>query len=139
MPLVWAHAEYVKLAASIQLGHPFDRVTAVWERYAGKRPDAEWWCWSLAAPIDEVVAGKGLLIHLPGAAVVHWSADGWQSVHDDATQPTGLGVHQFAIAPDVVGTAPSRALAFTFRWTASEAWAGRNFHVRVVDADDDAA
>ena len=134
MPLVWTHAEYVKLAASVQLGRPFDRVTAAWNRYRGRRPDADWWCWSQAAPIDELAAGKGLLVYLPAAAVVRWSVDGWHSAHDDATRATDLGIHQFAIAAEVVGNAPSGEIVFTFRWTATQSWEGRDFVVRRVES-----
>ena len=28
-----------------------------------------------------------------GAGVVHWSVDGWRTVHDTATRDTTLGVH----------------------------------------------
>ncbi|HTL93292.1 MAG TPA: glycoside hydrolase family 15 protein, partial [Steroidobacteraceae bacterium] len=38
MPLVWAHAEYLKLVASRKLRHPFDRRESGWQRYAGQRP-----------------------------------------------------------------------------------------------------
>ena len=41
MPLAWAHAEFIKLLASRQLGHPFDRPEAAWERYHGIRPMSE--------------------------------------------------------------------------------------------------
>ncbi len=33
MPLVWAHAEYVKLLRSVTDGKVFDRISAVAERY----------------------------------------------------------------------------------------------------------
>ena len=35
MPLVWAHAEFIKLMVSRHLGHPVDRPRAVWRRYQG--------------------------------------------------------------------------------------------------------
>ena len=37
MPLAWAHAEFVKLLVSRQIGHPFARSRAVWQRYRGHR------------------------------------------------------------------------------------------------------
>ena len=40
MPLAWAHAEFVKLLVSRQLGRPFDRPRAVWQRYRGAAADA---------------------------------------------------------------------------------------------------
>ena len=132
MPLVWTHAEYVKLSASIQLGYPFDRVIAAWSRYEGRRPDPQWWCWSPAAPIQELAAGKGLLMYLPAAATVHWSIDGWRSVHDDATQPLPLGVHQFAIGADFLGGIIPGDLVFTLRWMDTDSWDGRDYLVRVV-------
>ncbi len=129
MPLVWAHGEYVKLAASIRLGRPVDRIEAVWARYQGRRPTAEWHGWSLQAPIDELPAGKGLLVYLDRPAVVHWSTDGWETVHDDPTTPLGLDIHQFEFAADTLAASPARRLVFTIRWTDSGAWEGRNFAV----------
>src|SRR5262249_813122 len=40
MPLVWAHAEFIKLMLSRHLGYPADRPRAVWRRYQGRRPTA---------------------------------------------------------------------------------------------------
>ena len=39
MPLVWAHAEFIKLLISRHLGHPVDRPRAVWQRYRGPPAD----------------------------------------------------------------------------------------------------
>ncbi len=131
MPLVWAHAEYVKLAASMQLGYPFDRVRAAWERYQGARPRTSCWCWSPEAPIDQVPAGTTLVVLLPDAAVIHWSLDGWQTVHDDPTQPLDLGLHRFAIAAEAVAKAKSREIVFTYRQQADGVWVGRDYHIAV--------
>ena len=57
MPLAWAHAEYVKLLVSRQIGHPLDRPPAVWRRYGGRRPVARhafWW----RACADCVIPGR---------------------------------------------------------------------------------
>jgi glucoamylase len=131
MPLVWAHAEYVKLAASVGLGRPFDRLEAVWARYHGAAPAVGWWSWSLAAPIAEIPSGMGLCIHLADAAAVHWSVDAWHTVHDDATTPLGLGLHQLEIAAETLALSPAHELVFTLRWETSGAWEGRDFRVAV--------
>ena len=57
MPLVWAHAEFIKLAASRQLKRPFDRPEAVWQRYSGKRPTPDFALWMPRVPVDEIDAG----------------------------------------------------------------------------------
>jgi len=131
MPLVWAHAEYVKLAASMQLGRPFDRVEAVWARYGGAAPAPAWWCWSAAAPIGRVPSGVGLVLYLPDEAIVHWSVDDWATVRDDATQPLGVGVHQLVIARDALAASDRGALVFTYRWKATGEWVGRDHAIAI--------
>src|SRR5215471_6671728 len=61
MPLVWAHAEFIKLMVSRHLGHP----VAVWRRYQGRRPTARYAFWWPHAPIREFHAGTRLAVALP--------------------------------------------------------------------------
>jgi hypothetical protein len=60
MPLVWAHAEFIKLLISRQVGQPIDRPRSVWRRYRGRRPTARHAFWWLHAPIDSMLAGRRL-------------------------------------------------------------------------------
>jgi glucoamylase len=62
MPLAWAHAEFVKLMISRQLGYPFDRPAAVWRRYGGRRSEAKRAIWYLHAPIGRIKNGIALII-----------------------------------------------------------------------------
>ena len=62
MPLVWAHAEFVKLVASRALGRPFDRPQAVWQRYGGCRPQPDRAMWSPQAPISKIRSGQTLCV-----------------------------------------------------------------------------
>jgi len=70
MPLVWAHAEFVKLAASRELGRPFDRPQAVWQRYRGRRPAPSEALWSPRAPIAQIRGGHKLWLCLSRPARV---------------------------------------------------------------------
>ena len=79
-PLAWAHAEYVKLLVSRQVGHPLDRPTAVWRRYGGRRPVAGHTFWWRHAEIASFPAGASLVVALDAPAIVHWGHDGWCSV-----------------------------------------------------------
>ena len=129
MPLVWAHAEFVKLAASRQLERPFDRPEAVWQRYQGRRPTPDYALWMLRFPIEEIEAGHALRICLPEPASVHWGVDGWQRITDTATVDLGLGLHVADIAGSLL--ASFKRLDFTIRWTASLRWEGRDFAVQI--------
>ena len=93
MPLAWAHAEFVKLAASRAEGHPFDRPAAVWRRYGGKRPRAAAAIWTPGAPLRRVEQGQALWIVLPEAAVVRLWLDAASTPAEQATAACGLGLH----------------------------------------------
>ena len=133
MPLAWAHAEFVKLLVSRQLGRPFDRPRAVWQRYRGQRavaPQAFWWP---HAPIGGFAAGTRLTIALPEAGTVHWGRDGWQAVEDTPTIDTGLGFH--AAVLDTAALLPGSRVDFTWRRQDGGEWAGRDIAVRVLAAE----
>jgi glucoamylase len=129
MPLVWAHAEFIKLMVSRPLGAPIDRPRSVWLRYKGQRPCIRRAFWSQMAPIDAIQAGLRLAILLPRPALIHWGVDGWQDVRDLATIDSGLGFHVADL--DTRSLKPSQRVDFTFRWQEPNAWVGDDYHVRV--------
>ncbi len=128
MPLVWAHAEFLKLAASRNLTRPFDRPRAVWERYRGERPTLRRVLWTEQAPLTRLSQGCTLTIALPGAAVVRWGMDHWQDTREQSTRPGALALHLLEIDTTQLGS--GRVVDFTYRY--GEHWAGRDFHVRVT-------
>jgi glucoamylase len=128
MPLVWAHAEYLKLAASRELRRPFDRPAAVWERYRGERPLLTRVIWTEQAPVTRITEGCALSIALREAATIRWGLDGWQDVREQETRPNSLGLHLLEI--DTPRLRAGRTLDFTFRNALS--WAGRDFRILVT-------
>ena len=129
MPLAWAHAEFIKLMVSCHLGHSVDRSPEVWRRYAGRRPAAGQAVWCLHAPIRRVARGAAILIALPGSASVRWGLDGWQDVHDEVAIDTGLGMH--VVELDAATLANASRVDFTFQWSGTGAWGGRDFQIAV--------
>jgi len=133
MPLVWAHAEFIKLLISRQLGHPVDRPRSVWRRHRGRRPDAQHAFWWQHAPVDSIHAGQRLVISLPRPAIVHWGRDGWCRTRDEATHDSGLGFHTATLDG---GHPPfGGRVDFTWRWQETGAWQGRDYTVAVHPAD----
>ena len=128
MPLVWTHAEYLKLAASRALKRPFDRPTTVWQRYRGERPALTRVIWCEPAPVSEVPEGCTLTIALPQAGAVRWGLDGWQDVREQETSPNCLGLHLLQI--DTPRLRAGRYLDLTYRCGAR--WVGRDFRIRVA-------
>ena len=67
VPLVWAHAEYLKLLRSAVDGKVFDRIDPVYERYcdagrADKQLARDLEIYSLRRPIQKIAAGETLRI-----------------------------------------------------------------------------
>ncbi len=129
MPLVWAHAEFVKLAASRSLGRPFDRPEALWQRYRGRRPEPADAVWMPRLAIARIRAGQTLCLYLPAAARVHHGVDGWQRVADVDSEDSGLGVDVVSL-PTAFLAAGTR-VDFTWCWSESGDWVGRDFRVEI--------
>ena len=132
MPLLWAHAEFIKLAVSRHLGRPTDRPAAVWERYGGRRPDPSVWLWTPAAPVVRMPRGKSLWILLPRAALLRWGINGWQKIRDTAAEGAGLGQWRVVLlAPDMV---QAQTLEFTWQCQESGDWHGRDYRIAISPA-----
>ncbi len=120
MPLAWAHAEFVKLLVSRELGYPFDRPAAVWRRYGGQQPVARYAFWFPHATIAAMPAGARLVVALDAPATVHWGINGWRALSDTPTIDTGLSFH--AAALDTGALAPGTRIDFTWRRTEGGDW-----------------
>ncbi len=113
---------------SRHIGHPYDRPRAVWQRYSGRRPTAQYAFWWEHAPIGCMPPGARLAVAFLTPSVVHWGRNGWQMVADTPTVDSGLGFHVAAL--DTAPLPSGSAVDFTWR-TADGAWAGQNLLVLV--------
>ena len=130
MPLAWAHGEFVKLAVSINLGRPFDRPRVVWQRYAGLRPVAHTWVWTIGAPVNSMPVGKALLLLFDHPVTLHWGLDGWQRIRDDHSREVGLGLH--GVRLNVNQLAGRSSVEFTWRWRDKRHWVDEDYRIEVV-------
>jgi len=128
MPLVWAHAEYVKLLRSARDGQAFDLIPAVRDRYVVERTCDAVEVWKFGRRPSSVPAGWKLRIQAPAAFRLRWSPDGWDTVRDTEATATAVGIHYVDLEAAQGALAP---LAFTFFWTKDGHWEGRNFEVAV--------
>jgi glucoamylase len=130
MPLVWAHAEYIKLRRSLRDGKIFDLPPQPAQRYQVDRVGSALAMWRLSQKSSVMTRGKTLRIELLAAAIVRWSADEWRTVADTATIDTTLGVHRadLATADLPAGT----VIRFTFYWCDANRWEGEDFSCGVA-------
>jgi glucoamylase len=131
MPLMWAHAEYIKLLRSASDGKVFDLIPAVAQRYLGQRKNCR--CleiWKHNRQCRTVTKGYTLRIQAPAVFRLHWTKDEWQSIHDTDSSGTLLKVHFVDIPIVAAQRAPIR---FTFFYPESSRWEGWDYIVRVSD------
>ena len=129
MPLVWAHAEYLKLRRSLRDGRVFDLPPQTVKRYVTDRTQSAFTTWRFNQKCRAMQAGLTLRIETLAPAVVHWGIDGWGQPKDTKTRDTGLGTH-VADLPTTdlpIGT----QVLFTFYWPEADRWEQQDFAVTV--------
>jgi glucoamylase len=91
MPLLWSHAEFLKLLIAREHRRPIELLQVVEDRYAA--PDAALaWHWRDEVPVARLESGRALLIEDRAPFVLHFGFDGWQHVtqRPALAQPFGL-------------------------------------------------
>ncbi len=131
MPLVWAHAEYIKLARSIRERKVFDMPPQPVLRYQTKKTGSKLVSWRFNQKIRTIPPGRNLRIEVLAPATIHWSSDGWKTVRDSKTADTELGIHYADL--ETATLLPGGNVAFTFFWPEANKWEGTDFQVIVAE------
>ncbi|HET9494610.1 MAG TPA: glycoside hydrolase family 15 protein [Chloroflexia bacterium] len=134
MPLVWAHAEYLKLLRSTSDGKVFDLIPEVAERYANNTGNVErklLEVWKPNRQVQVVKRGWTLRVQAPAPFNLHWTDNNWLDTVETRSTPTALGIEFVDI--QTRGDGIERIL-FTFRWLGSDRWEGKDFEVQVTGA-----
>ena len=133
VPLVWAHAEYLKLLRSAVDGKVFDRIDSVYERYCSpegrKEVRRHLEIYSRLRPIQKIVAGDTLRILDDGHFEVIWSADGWKTTQTNLCRSLGSAGYSADLS-----TAPNQAsggLSWTLHWPEQNRWLGYNVEIKI--------
>jgi glucoamylase len=130
MPLMWAHAEYIKLLRSTQDGKVFDLIPEVVNRYLGDRQACKSLeIWKFNRQVSQVKRGRSLRIQTFAPFQLHWSQDNWQTVQDIDSTATSLDIHYVDIS---VANAQQNQIEFTFFWTQASQWENKNYQVAIA-------
>ncbi|MEJ2411746.1 MAG: glycoside hydrolase family 15 protein, partial [Anaerolineales bacterium] len=117
MPLVWAHAEYLKLCRSLADGRVFDMPPQPLKRYA-KPLESALTIWAANHKIRSMAQGTTLRLLLTAPAKIRWSKDAWDSESVLETQASPLAVY-FADLP-TPQINPGQSIEFKIDWEAGE-------------------
>lgn len=129
MPLMWAHAEYLKLLRTFRDGVVFDWIPDVARRYVNRsfRPRLGE-VWKPNRHAVRVEAGTVLRIQGSQPFRLRWTNDEWLTPCDSDSLPTALGVEYVDLEISREQRAPLR---FTFFWKEENRWEGKDYFVEV--------
>jgi glucoamylase len=127
MPLVWAHAEYVKLCRSLHDGEIFDRPPQTVQRYLVEKTTSRHIIWRFNNKVRAMPVGQILRIETLDPAVVRWSVDGWRTVRNTPTRDTTLGVHVADL--ETLCLRIGDRVDLTFYWPERDRWEGDDFSI----------
>lgn len=130
MPLVWAHSEYMKLCRSLHDKTVFDMPLQTQERYLKQKISSPYDFWRFGRKLIAISKKKKLRIEAPVPFSLHWSFDNWTTAKDTLSEDTGIGIHHVDLPLSRRKTGAT--LVFTFLWTETGNWEGKNFEVQVV-------
>jgi glucoamylase len=128
MPLMWAHAEYIKLLRSSIDGQVFDFIPEVAARYWTRKDCKPLEVWKPNRQPSTVRRGCRLRVQAPRAFNLVWTDNEWTDSTETASASTSLGIDYADIA---ISESQSNPIRFTFRWEGSR-WEGRDYTVDVV-------
>ena len=142
-PLVWAHAEYLKLLRSALDGKVFDRIEPVFRRYGrfhsehnharsahhGRAHETCIEMFSQRRPIQEITPHTTLRVLNDKRFVLVWSDNGWQTTN--STQSRSLGSAGFSADILPAERELPAALSLTFFWPEENHWLGHNYDIRI--------
>ncbi|HEY1709357.1 MAG TPA: glycoside hydrolase family 15 protein [Rhizomicrobium sp.] len=132
MPLVWAHAEYLKLLCARETGRPLEMLPAVQAHAAAGRQSTGTWHWRSEVPFDTLPCDRDISIEASAPFLLHVGFDGWQGIEDRPSSPLPFGRHGARLTAREL--AHRSVIDFTLYFTGEECWEGIDHHVRVGDS-----
>ena len=125
MPLVWAHAEYIKLCVSLKNKRIFDMPVQTEQRYLIDKKVSDIFIWDFKSHYRLVPKGKLLRIQCLTGATIRWTSDDWVSAHDVVALDSCLG-NFYADLP-TSNLNHGQRISYTFYWHDSDKWEEKDY------------
>jgi len=128
VPLLWAHAEYVKLRRSAADGKSCDVIEAAYDRYVQRhREHRPIEVWKFNRQVPTIAIGTRLRIQANSPFSLHWTSDDWLHSTDTRSTPTSVDV-EFV---DLLLPEYKTTIRFTFLWVDENRWEGKDYKVEL--------
>jgi glucoamylase len=130
MPLVWAHAEFLKLLRARREKRPIELLNSLEEHLRRKTATVGTWHWRTDTPFDALPANRDLLVEMESPFVLHMGFDGWKAVEDRSSAVLPFGRHGVRVGKDEL--AGNRVLDFTRYFIRDSKWEGNDYHIWIA-------
>jgi glucoamylase len=134
-PLVWAHAEYLKLLRTVSDGKVFDRISVVADRYAVPTDKRSFTnrleIFQVGRPISAVVQGSTLRIMDQARFRVVYTTDHWTTQAQMDSRVVG---RPGAFADLYTTDMQTGSIIFTLYWPEDDRWLGTNYEIDILAA-----
>jgi glucoamylase len=131
-PLVWAHAEYLKLLRSVADGKVFDRISVVEKRYAVAKDKRTFRSrlaiFQVSRPISLVVQGSSIRVMDAKLFCVIYTYDNWVTKSNVEARMVGR-MGAFVDIP--VGATQTGTVIFTLYWPEENRWLGHDCTIEI--------
>ncbi len=111
-PLVWAHAEYIKLYWAQNSKRVFDLIDPVYKRYILNQPTVNFVFWKKENKVRSMPASYRLMIESREHGDITWSTDGWQTRNTQPLSDYGWG--SYYVKFEANSLPPDTKLEFSF-------------------------
>ena len=127
MPLMWAHAEYIKLLRSTKDRKVFDLIPEVSDRYLNNYSSKPIEVWKFHRQVTSIDKGAILRIQADKAFKLCWSNDSWQTKQEiESNNVAALNLEYVDLQSDA-----RSPIEFTFFWIDTNNWEQDNYVVKV--------
>jgi glucoamylase len=132
MPLMWAHAENVKLLRSTKDGKVYDLVPEVADRYLEPGTDSRkrLEVWKENRQVRFMRKGENLRVQGHALFALRWSSDGWKTVQNTTSMRNALDIDYVDLSTSQLEAGAQ--VCFTFLWTDSHQWEKENFTIVIA-------
>jgi glucoamylase len=130
MPLVWAHAEFLKLLWARREKRPIELLNSLEKHLCRRIAKVGTWHWRTDTPFDALPPNRDLLVEMESPFVLHMGFDGWKAVEDRSSAALAFGMHGVRLGKDEL--AGKRVLDFTRYFSRDSKWEGNDYHIRIA-------
>ncbi|HAS17933.1 MAG: hypothetical protein A2Y48_08980 [Nitrospirae bacterium RIFCSPLOW2_12_42_9] len=127
-PLMWAHAEYIKLLRTKADCAGCDVIPEVCDRYVNLKTTQNIRVWKKNKPVRFASISSSLRIVSLYPAVILWTVDNWNTNEERHLHDTGLGLYYTDFDPGIFKE--HGKLIFIFRYEDGK-WEGADFEIEI--------